>query len=726
MWLASLFLASNALAQVPTGLAVKSATSTQVQLTWTGTANSYTVQRAPVGGAFISIATVGATSYTDSQIDPYLDYTYQIVTGTSGASASNEVTTGPPPAGLSVAAPAPVFGNSPGGGYGYNISLALDGNGDPAFAFVWEDPGNQADYTLAQLLFRSWNRAQATWNPVVKIATVGDITNSGRAATSLAWDASTKTFAVATENKDGAVELYASTDSGATWRLRNSYQPGLATGPSLALAGGNLYLAFMVSGEGLEYVTGKLSADPATWQTRLAPQLSGMETAVTSYSPSLALDGAGNPAIAYYTTRLTGSQTNVLLFWRPGTQPSIAFSTKDSTGDTDQVRMVFHNLNPRLALGLSVIPIPNVPDTVGVYFLRSDDGGATWKAPVAPPPDGNAGTEYPFDIASDSKDGAAIAWGTDGVIGSMACGNPKLSRSSDLVNWTTCSAPSAENFTLYPSSIQLAAGGNDKLYLLWFNEGGTSQADTGVFMYREPPPNQIFGPVISSVQDAESARATVVPGSWVAIYGANLAATTRAWTIEDFTDDNLPMSLSGVSVTFNGLPAAIYFVSPGQIDLQVPSNISGIVSVVVTSNNAVSAAFNATVAANAPSLFFYPVGGTFYPAAVLPDSTLVGDPAVAGVRCAKVRPGDTVLFFVNGISSSPSGKTISAPIPYAGVVKVAIGTVTTVPAYTGLVAAGQYQMNVVIPAGLAPGDYPIVVTVAGQSSPANVMLPVTH
>jgi uncharacterized protein (TIGR03437 family) len=292
------------------------------------------------------------------------------------------------------------------------------------------------------------------------------------------------------------------------------------------------------------------------------------------------------------------------------------------------------------------------------------------------------------------------------------------------VNWTTCSAPNAAAFTLYPSSLQLGLEANDKLYLLWFNEGGTSQADTGVLMYREPPPNQPSGPVISAVQDAESARTTVVPGSWVAIYGANMSATTRTWAVDDFTGSNLPVNLSGVSVTFNGLPAAVFFISPSQIDAQVPANLSGSVSVAVTSNNVASAAFTSNVVANGPSLFVYPAGGKLYPAAVTLDGTLVGDPAVAGVYCTKVKAGDTVLFFVNGLAASPSGKIIAAPIAYAGAVTVTIGTVAVTPAYAGLVAAGEYQMNVTIPAGLTPGDYAIGMTVNGQTSPAGVTLPV--
>jgi hypothetical protein len=61
-------------AQAPAGLTVKSGTSKQVVLTWTGTASSYTVQRAPLGGSYTSLVTANAATYTDTTIDPYTTY----------------------------------------------------------------------------------------------------------------------------------------------------------------------------------------------------------------------------------------------------------------------------------------------------------------------------------------------------------------------------------------------------------------------------------------------------------------------------------------------------------------------------------------------------------------------------------------------------------------------------------------------------------------------------
>jgi uncharacterized protein (TIGR03437 family) len=230
-------------------------------------------------------------------------------------------------------------------------------------------------------------------------------------------------------------------------------------------------------------------------------------------------------------------------------------------------------------------------------------------------------------------------------------------------------------------------------------------------------------PVISNVQDAESARATVVPGEWVAIYGSNFGSTTRIWGASDFNSNNLPSNLSGITVTFNGLPAAVYFISPGQIDVQVPAGITGTVPVVVSNSGTAGTAFDTTVAANAPSLFYYPAGTKLYPAATHLDGTLIGDPAVMA-NSKKVVPGETIVLYINGLASSPSGTIIQAPIAYSTPVTVTIGTTAITPSFVGLVAAGEYQVNMVVPSGLTSGDNPIAIATQGQASPGSIILPV--
>jgi hypothetical protein len=61
---------------------------------------------------------------------------------------------------------------------------------------------------------------------------------------------------------------------------------------------------------------------------------------------------------------------------------------------------------------------------------------------------------------------------------------------------------------------------------LWITKGGNPIAFTGGLVLVPPTPT------ISNVQDAESARTSIVPGEWTAIYGANLAPkSVRIWQV---------------------------------------------------------------------------------------------------------------------------------------------------------------------------------------------------
>jgi uncharacterized protein (TIGR03437 family) len=90
--------------------------------------------------------------------------------------------------------------------------------------------------------------------------------------------------------------------------------------------------------------------------------------------------------------------------------------------------------------------------------------------------------------------------------------------------------------------------------------------------------------------------ATAAPGSWIEIYGSNLASETRGWTGADFTGINAPTSLSGVSVTAGGQAAFIDYISPGQVNALIPSNApAGVQQIVLSVAGVPSAPVNITI-----------------------------------------------------------------------------------------------------------------------------------
>ncbi len=721
-----LFSAGPARAQAPSGLTATSATSKKVNLTWNGTASSYVVQRAVLGSSFSDLATVSGTTASDTSLDAYTTYQYQVlaVTSSGRSAASNQITVGPPPAGFTGAALAPNANAS--GNYGYDISLVLDGNGDPAFAFLFDDPNLDTDPADTQLLFRSWNRAQYKWNPVVTIGTVGNIATTFWQSISLAYDSSTGMYAIAAENNDdGLLRLFVSSD-GKGWSLKGKIQSAdSAQGPSLVLSNGNVYLADVISTIGLQYTTGKLSADPSTWQSTIAPVPANTGVALGDTTPSLALDSTGTPAIAYWVPDTTQGYNDILYFWRPPSGTPIKVMDTQNQQTDVFVKMLFHQNNPRIVVHAQR---QDADFGVGLHFVRSDDGGHTWTSPVVIPPDGNSSTDYPFDLTLDSKGDGAIFFGQNSGSGDAACGNPKLSLSTDLTNWKTCSAADVSvtsQYSVYPGSVAAAYGGNDKLYLLWW-DNGTSTTGTGVLMYRQPPAITASTPSINTqngVVNGASFQAGIVGGSWVTIYGANFTTVTDTWANSDFSN-GLPMSLDGLSVKINGQPSAMYFVSPTQLNVQAPAPISGNVTVQVFQNGAASNTVTAEALANGPALFTYTAGSAVFPAAVFPDGTIIGDPAVNS-QTQKAHPGARLLLYATGLTSSPAGQLINAAIPVSDKLAVKIGTSDATVEFVGLVAVGEFQINIVVPT-LPSGNYPVTLTIDGQTSQSNVIIPIQN
>jgi uncharacterized protein (TIGR03437 family) len=229
----------------------------------------------------------------------------------------------------------------------------------------------------------------------------------------------------------------------------------------------------------------------------------------------------------------------------------------------------------------------------------------------------------------------------------------------------------------------------------------------------------------------------LVPGSWAQVKGTNLSKTSRAWNASDFTGlgNNLPTSLDGVQVKVNNLPAAVWYISPTQVNFQVPAGITGTATVQVITNGQTSNSVSAATATISPGIFPVPVNGTNYAAAQFyPDYTYVGDPA-NGAGYRKAVPGDIVLLYATGLTPVPAGTAITPT--FLGGVTVTIGSVTIPALATVLVAVGEFQINFAVPqdfASMPPGLYPISISINGVTSPASinssppspVVIPIQH
>ncbi|HUA57713.1 MAG TPA: SBBP repeat-containing protein [Verrucomicrobiae bacterium] len=281
----------------------------------------------------------------------------------------------------------------------------------------------------------------------------------------------------------------------------------------------------------------------------------------------------------------------------------------------------------------------------------------------------------------------------------------------------------------------LAVDSAGDIYVAGNNAGANLATTAGAFQTTDPSPvptccyhgfvakiTATVEPLLQSGTLANGATylaGGLVPGSWAQVKGTNLSAVTRIWDTPDFTGlgANLPTNLSGVQVTVNGQPAAVYYISNSQVNFQVPAGITGTATVQVISKGQVSNTVSAAAAANSPGIFPVSLGGANYAAAVFLDGKIAADPS-NGPGFRNAVPGEMVQLFATGLSPSPAGTLVSTT--FVSGVTVTIGGVTVAAATAALVSPGEFQINFAVPASLTPGVYPISISINGVSSPATI------
>lgn len=228
----------------------------------------------------------------------------------------------------------------------------------------------------------------------------------------------------------------------------------------------------------------------------------------------------------------------------------------------------------------------------------------------------------------------------------------------------------------------------------------------------------------SGVVPVYSTVPTIQPGSWVSIYGTNLATGTATWT------GNFPTSLGGTSVTINGKPAYLWYVSPNQINLQAPSDTAtGPVPVVVTTPNG-TATSTVTLAPAAPS---FSLLDSKHVAGIILRSNgsgaygngsydIIGPTGNSlGYGTVAARAGDTVELFAVGLGPTtppvPAGSAFSGSAPTSNPVTLQINGRNVTPSYAGMTGAGLYQINLTVPTGLGTGDVSLSASVGGVQTP---------
>ena len=214
-----------------------------------------------------------------------------------------------------------------------------------------------------------------------------------------------------------------------------------------------------------------------------------------------------------------------------------------------------------------------------------------------------------------------------------------------------------------------------------------------------------------------------------AAFGQNLAAGVA------YADQRpLPTTIAGVSVEItapgkSSVMAPIYFVSPGQVNFQMPFGIAaGTVQVQLKTAKGASAAVSATVQATSPAIFTVDASGTGEPYVLhAADFSVVRatNPAV---------PKEYLVLMLTGLGEVTPPVAAGRPGGDNGQWGPVNNTVTTTHAYmserevpvsfSGLMPGfpGVYQVNIQVPSDIVPGVYRVSVRSNGVSSQANLAI----
>lgn len=305
----------------------------------------------------------------------------------------------------------------------------------------------------------------------------------------------------------------------------------------------------------------------------------------------------------------------------------------------------------------------------------------------------------------------------------------QLSTASNPANGVTfhISPTSSDMFYAQNTQVTVSAVANPGFTFVRWNGALTGTYPSGVVSMAAPQSvvalmNKIPYIAPAGVQNAAASTPSsrVAPGSIIAIYGQTLAPSLEIGPMNP-----LAQSLAGVTVTVNDMILPLLFVSPGQINAQVPWELAdGNYTINIQSQGQPDITTTFTVARNAPGLFTQTVNSQSYAIAFHEDGSLITPSSPA-------KSGETISVLGTGLGPF-NGQAIDGFFPadpppaLSDSVNITAGNqrpstvwAGAAPGYTGL-ALTKFQ----VPSGAsARATMPITISVNGVKSNV-VMLPV--
>jgi uncharacterized protein (TIGR03437 family) len=300
----------------------------------------------------------------------------------------------------------------------------------------------------------------------------------------------------------------------------------------------------------------------------------------------------------------------------------------------------------------------------------------------------------------------APASGATGVIERVDLGGGDALSSTHLVEAPLVGSPGA----VFTRTLAPLANGNAIISLT--TSGFTvlaSQYDAAV-----APPQ------IDSVVNAADFSQDMAPGGLITVFGSQLSPVNMATN-----QLPLPTALGDSCLVINGTAVPMLFVSPQQINAQLPFNASGDETLVLYTPGGISNNYNLTLTSDAPSVFLSGVAGPETGIATVVRSA--NNQLVTPTN--PIHPGDQIVIYATGLGATLPPVQAGAPAPsnplavVTDTPVVTLGGVAVTLEFAGLAPGevGVYQINVSVPRSVAQGmSVPLTITQSGGATSMNV------
>ena len=227
-------------------------------------------------------------------------------------------------------------------------------------------------------------------------------------------------------------------------------------------------------------------------------------------------------------------------------------------------------------------------------------------------------------------------------------------------------------------------------------------------------------PQITQVVSAADGTPNIAPGGLISLYGSQLSPVSLV-----SSQIPLPTALANSCLTVDGLAVPVLFVSPNEINAQLPFEATGNVAFELRTPGGISNEFQSVVDPAAPSIF---MSGTAGPITGIPTIVRANNNNELVTAADPIHSNDILVIYLTGLGATDppvadGAATPLSPLSWTPLPTVTLGSATLNVFFSGLTPTlvGVYQINATVPDDIKEGlSVPLTISLNGGSTTVNV------